>query len=339
MDFYQPNYLYLILLTVPILFIFLIYVRWTKKVRKKVFNDINFTRVVPEFSTNNKIVHFSIRMFVLILLIVSLSGPRIGTKIKTIKREGVDLIYMIDVSKSMLVEDIAPNRILKAKQIVSKSIDNLVSDRIGIIVYAGQAYPMMPLTFDYSMAKLLIKSIDTDVVPSQGTDIGSALNMASNFFDDNKKSKIIFLLTDGEDHELNFENELNSLFENNIIISSINIGTKSGGPIPIAENGQKKYKKDRKNNVIISKASSEIISQISSKTKGSFIKTTNTDEAVDFILDNMDKLDKNFSDEQFFSDYEDQFQWFLGLALLLIVFDFFLTRKKIKFIAKIIDRK
>ena len=118
-----------------------------------------------------------------------MTGPRIGTELKTIKREGVDVIFSLDVSKSMLVEDVAPNRLLKSMQIISKSIDGLVSDRLGVIVYAGRAYPLMPLTFDYSMAKLLIKTIDTDIVPSQGTDLGSAIVLADSFFDDNQRSK------------------------------------------------------------------------------------------------------------------------------------------------------
>ena len=188
---------------------------------------------MPNYSSGLNILHFTLKLLAILFLVIALSGPRIGTKIKSIKREGVDVVFVLDVSKSMLVEDVAPNRLLKSLQIISKSIDKLVSDRVGIIVYAGQAYPLMPLSFDYSMAKLLIQTIDTDIVPSQGTDVNSALMLAESFFDQEEKSKILFIISDGEDHEGNYNSEIETMTTNNVIISSINIGTESGGPIPI----------------------------------------------------------------------------------------------------------
>ena len=338
MDFTQPHLLYLILLIIPLMILFGSYFVWKKNIISKTFNHNIFLQIAPNYSSGLNIVHFTLKLLAILFLVIALSGPRIGTKIKSIKREGVDVVFVLDVSKSMLVEDVAPNRLLKSLQIVSKSIDKLVSDRVGIIVYAGQAYPLMPLSFDYSMAKLLIQTIDTDIVPSQGTDVSSALMLAESFFDQEEKSKILFIISDGEDHEGNYNSEIETLTSNNIIISSINIGTESGGPIPIRNNGKVNYKKDKNDNVIISKSNSKMLSSLASMSQGGFLKTMQTNDAVDFVLDNMASLDKSFSEEKFYSDYEDQYQWFLGFALLFIIIDFFLTRKKIKFIDKIIKR-
>ena len=338
MDFTQPKLLYLFFLIIPLIIIFGSYFFWKKNIISKTFNHNIFLQIAPNYSSGLNIFHFTLKLLAILFLVIALSGPRIGTKIKSIKREGVDVVFVLDVSKSMLVEDVAPNRLLKSLQIVSKSIDRLVSDRVGIIVYAGQAYPLMPLSFDYSMAKLLVQTIDTDIVPSQGTDVSSALMLAESFFDQEEKSKILFIISDGEDHEGNYNSEIETLTTNNVIISSINIGTESGGPIPIRNNGKLNYKKDKNDNVIISKSNSKMLSSLASMSKGGFLKTMQTNDAVDFVLDNMASLDKSFSEEKFYSDYEDQYQWFLGFALFFIVIDFFLTRKKIKFIDKIIKR-
>ena len=239
MDFSRPELLNLFFILIPILVLFFVYYNWQKNIVKKNFNPIIFSKINPRYSSSIKIIHFSLRVIVIILLIFSLSGPRIGTKLTTVKREGVDVIFALDVSKSMLVEDVAPNRLLKGIQIISKTIDQLVSDRMGLIVYAGQAYPLMPLSFDYSMAKLLIKTIDTDIVPSQGTDLGSAIVLADSFFDNKERSKILFIISDGEDHEGSYAKEIENFTDKNIVICSINIGTDSGGPIPIkTKNGE-----------------------------------------------------------------------------------------------------
>ena len=234
-------------------------------------------------------------------------------------------------------EDIAPNRLLKGIQIISKSIDELIADRMGLIVYAGQAYPLMPLSFDYSMARMLIKTIDSDIVPTQGTDLGSAILLADTYFDKDDRSKILFFISDGEDHEGNYSQEISALSKRNITICAINIGPEGGGPIPLDSNQSVNYKKDKNGNVVISKANSQVLKSIASTGNGNFIKTKNTNDAVQFIIDNMKDLDKSFEEEEIFSDYEDQFQWLLAMALFFIILDFILTKKKICFIKKLLS--
>tara|TARA_B100000579_G_scaffold438034_1_gene471163 strand:+ start:14477 stop:15493 length:1017 start_codon:yes stop_codon:yes gene_type:complete len=338
MDFTRPELLNLFFILPVILLVFYIYYLWQKDILEKKFNKMTFDKINPNHSVLLKLIHFLFRVIALMFLIVALVGPRIGTKLKIVNRDGVDVVFAIDVSKSMLVEDVAPNRILKTIQIVSKSIDRLVSDRVGMIVYAGEAYPLMPLSFDYSMAKLLLKTIDTDIVQMQGTDVASAISLSNSFFDKEERSSIIFIISDGEDHEANYEEEIQMLSKKNTIVCAINIGTESGGPIPIKKGGVVNYKKDQKGDVVISKSDSKSLREIASSSNGSFIKTQNTNDAIDFIFNNMMGLDKSSEEEEVYSDYEDQFQWFLGFALLFILIDLILTQKKTNFIRQIVKK-
>ena len=338
MDFSKPELLNLFFVLLVVSLVFYIYYVWQKNIVEKKFNKQTFRQINSNYSSSLKIIHFFLRIVVLVFLIIALAGPRVGSKLITVKREGVDVVFAIDVSKSMLVSDIEPNRLLNSLQIVSKSIDRLVSDRIGIIVYAGEAIPLMPLSFDYSMAKLLVKTIDTDIVKMQGTDIASVISESNKFFNNEERSKIIFIISDGEDHEANYETEIQSLSQKKTIISTINIGTTSGGPIPIKSGNSVNYKKDKNNQVVISRSNSKVLSAIASSFNGSFIKTSDINDAVDFIFNNMQGLDKNFEEEEVYSDYEQQFQWFLAFGLLFILIDLILTQKKINFINQIIRK-
>ena len=336
MEFVKIELLNLLWIIVPLCVLFLVYYSWQKNIIEQKFDYLTFSKINPNYSSVMKILHFLMKVFVILLLVISLAGPKLGTKLTTVKREGVDVMFALDVSKSMLVEDVAPSRLLKSIQIISKAIDNLVADRLGLIVYAGEAYPLMPLTFDYSMAKLLVNTIDTDIVSSQGTDLGSAISLASSFFNNDQRSKILFIISDGEDHQDNYDEQLNQLSNQSIIVCSINIGTRSGGPIPIKSNGNVNYKLDNSGEVVISKSNSEILRKISSLGGGEFIKTQNTDKATSFIIENIKLLDKTLQEEKVYSEYEHQFQWFLCVALLFILIDLILTNKRINFIDKII---
>ena len=338
MDFSKPELLNLFFIAIVLLLVFYIYYLWQQNIVDNQFNKKTFPKINPQYSSLIKIIHFIIRIFALTCIIIALAGPRIGTKLKKVTREGVDVVFALDVSKSMLVEDVAPSRLLKSIQILSKTIDRLISDRLGIIVYAGQAYPLMPLSFDYSMAKLLIKTINTDIVNMQGTDVSSAILLSDSFFDNKERSKIIFIISDGEDHEINDYDKIENLLNNNTVICAINIGTESGGPIPIKSKGQLIYKKDKNGEVVISKSSSKALESIAAVYNGSFIKTKDTQDVVDFIFKNMQALDKTSEEEQMYSDYEDQFQWFLGFALLFMIVDLILSQKKINFIRQIINK-
>tara|TARA_B100000530_G_C15924913_1_gene474589 strand:- start:1367 stop:2383 length:1017 start_codon:yes stop_codon:yes gene_type:complete len=338
MDFARPELLNLFFILLVVILVFYIYYTWQKEILDTKFNQKTFQKINPHYSVFLKGIHFLFRILTLVFLIISLAGPRIGTKIKTVNREGVDIVFALDVSKSMLVEDVAPNRLLKSLQIVSKTIDGLVSDRVGMIVYAGEAYPLMPLSFDYSMAKLLLKTIDTDIVQTQGTDVSSALSLSNSFFDNKERSRIIFIISDGEDHQGDYDDAIKNISNNNTIVCAINIGSDSGGPIPVKKGNSINYKKDKSGEVVISKSDIKTLKLIASSCNGSFMKTQNTNDAIEFIFNNMASLDKSSEEEELYSDYEDQFQWFLGIALFFLIIDLILTEKKTNFIRQIIKK-
>ncbi|MDZ7845379.1 MAG: VWA domain-containing protein [Owenweeksia sp.] len=269
-------------------------------------------------------------LLIICALGLALVNPRVGTRLETVKREGVDLVFALDVSKSMLAEDIRPNRLEKARQIISRTLDKLVSDRVGIIIYAGRAYPQLPITTDYGAARLFLKGVSTDIIPSQGTAIAEAIELATEYYDDQEqKNRVLVLLTDGEDHEEGFLEAARQANDKDIRIISLGIGTKRGAPLPELRNGrQVGYKKNARDEIVISKLEADILRDIASETGGSYRDARSTREAVNHILDTIEKMEKKEFEAQLYADYEDQFQWFLGMALLLLVIDSFILERK-----------
>ena len=270
-------------------------------------------------------------------LIFALINPKVGTQLKTIKRQGVDIVFALDVSKSMLAEDIAPNRLEKAKQIISKIIDKLGGDRVGIIIYAGNAYPLLPITTDHAAAKMFLQNANPNTVSSQGTAINEALRLSKTFFDDESQTnRFLFIVSDGEDHKKNSENIAKEALKEGIKTFTIGVGTTKGGPIPMKRNGKfLGYKKDNKDEVVITQLHDETLKQIAKKGDGKYIYGNNTSKTVDFIEELLNDAEKKEFETKQFSDYKDQFQWFVALGLLFLVLDVFLLNKKTKWIQKL----
>jgi len=263
-------------------------------------------------------------------LSVALVNPKIGTKLETVRSQGVDIVFAVDVSKSMLAEDIAPNRLEKSKQLVTQIINNLASDRVGIIAYAGKAFPQLPITTDYASAKMFLQNMNTDMLSSQGTAISEAIELAKTYYDDEQQTnKILILITDGEDHAgdvLNIAEEAN---EEGIQIISVGVGTTKGGPIPIKRNGVvMNYKKDNQGETVITRLDESTLKAIADRVQGVYIQGNNTGEVVDNIKDILEKTDKTEYESKQIADFKDQFQWFLALAIFLLVVDIFLLERK-----------
>ncbi len=321
-----------------VLGLYLYYKIWKKK-REKQYADLHLW---DQLSTNKSSRKVKLKLVSLLLilsaLIVALVNPLIGSKLKTVKREGVDIVFAIDVSKSMLAEDILPNRLEKSKRIVSELLNELVSDRIGIVVYAGNAYPQLPLTTDYSSAKLFLKGVDSDLVPRQGTDLGSAIDLSLEYFKNvtGKKNQCILVFSDGEDHEEGTIEAAKRASEKGVIVNTIGVGTLAGKPIPIRKNGEViGYKKDRDDQVVVTKLDAEVLQKIAALGDGSFISGADTEDAVENIKDFLRDMEKSESETEQFSDYEDQFQWFLGLALIILFLEMLLSDSKTKWIRKL----
>ena len=333
----EISFIYLGLVIPILLLVYLIFRRWQKKSISKYFdtNTINF--LSPEISKSKPLLKFIIISIALLMLVISLVNPKIGTELKTVKREGVDIVFAIDVSKSMLAEDIAPNRIIKSKRIVSELLNNLGSDRVGIIAYASTAIPVLPITTDFSSARMFLESLNTDMLSSQGTSIAEAINLSKNYFnDENQTNRVLCVISDGEDHE-NQNNNLSDIAkESGITIISIGVGSKNGAPIPIKENNiVKSYKKDERGEVVITKLNENMLNDMATQTGGIYFKGDNTSLVVNSIVDELKEMDKQEFESKQFVSFKDQFQWFLFVGLFLIILDVVVFERKTYWIDKL----
>ena len=320
-----------------LLMLFLLVAFWKRK-KQKEFSERNLLeKLSPEISPFKSTLKMLVVLMALALLVIALVNPKIGTQLKTIKREGVDIVFALDVSRSMLAEDIAPNRLEKSKQIISKIIDKLGSDRVGIIIYAGNAYPLLPITTDQAAAKMFLQNADPDMVSSQGTAINEALKLAKSFYDDDEQTnRFLFIVSDGEDHEENVSYITDEATKEGIKIFSIGVGTSQGVPIPLKRNGVLiGYKKDREGETVITRLNEQTLQKIASDGDGEYIVGNNTSKTVDYIEELLLKADKKEFETKQFSDFKDQFQWFIGLGILFLVIDALMFSKKTKWIQKL----
>ncbi|RMA66134.1 VWA domain-containing protein [Ulvibacter antarcticus] len=333
----QPIYFYVLIAIPVVVVLFLLVVVWKNRTQTK-FADYT---LLKKLSPNRSVFKSVLKVLVVCLAIACMSfalvNPKIGTKLETVKREGVDVVFAIDVSKSMLAEDIAPNRIEKSKQLVSQIINSLAGDRIGIIGYAGSAFPQVPITTDFSSAKLFLSGMNTDMVSSQGTAINEAIRMAQTYYNDEEQTnRVLFLVSDGEDHEGNVAAIASEANKMGIRIFTIGVGTLQGAPIPLKRNGVlQSYKRDQNNEQVITRLGEETLKEIANAADGEYINGTNTKEVVDKVRDILNGMDKKEFDSKQFTDFKDQFQWFLGGALFLLIIDLLLLERKTAWLKKL----
>jgi Ca-activated chloride channel homolog len=325
-------YLYALGLIPVFIVIYFIMSIWRKKALKS-YGDLNvISRLFPDVSNAKRITKFILFSFAFAFLIVGIVNPQIGTKLEEVKRKGADIMICLDVSNSMKAEDLQPNRLEKSKQAISKLVDKLEGDRIGIIVFGGEAYVQLPITTDYSAAKLFLQSINTDMIPTQGTDIGKAIDLAvESFGKDEGKNKAIVIITDGENHEEDAIKAAEAAAEKNISIHTIGMGSENGAPIPVYKgNVQEGFKKDKEGNTVITKLNDQTLKEIASAGNGIYVRATNSDAGLNNVLEELDKLEKKQFDSKMFSDYEDRFQWFIAAAFILFLIEIFISERKSK---------
>jgi Ca-activated chloride channel family protein len=243
----------------------------------------------------------------------------------------------MDVSKSMLCEDVAPSRLEKSKQIVSQIINQLGSDRIGIVAYAGSAFPVLPITTDYSVAKMFMQSMGPGLVSSQGTSLDEAIKLSGTYFDDKSKtSKLLILISDGEDHSEGAEAAAEEAKKMGIKIITIGLGTVKGGTIPLKRNGiVESYQRDNDGEVVITKLNEAGLTTIAKITGGGYVNGNNTKEVLEYIKNTLDKIQKTEFEATEMADFQSQFQWFLGIAFVLLYMDIFFLEKKTKWVKKL----
>ncbi len=334
----EKIYFYLLLIIPIMIVIFVALQIWKKRTQRKFADLALLKRLTPSRSSFKSTLKLAFLLVGLSFLILGLVNPKIGTKLETVKREGVDIVFALDVSKSMLAEDIAPNRLEKAKRLVSEIINQLGSDRIGIIAYAGQAFPQLPITTDYGAAKMFLQSMNTDMLSSQGTAINEAINLATTYYDDEEQTnRVLFIISDGEDHSEGTTIEaVETAVDNGIRIFTIGVGQSKGAPIPLKRNGVvQSLKKDAQGEVVITKLNEEILKEIANEGNGEYINGSNTDTAIEFIKEQLNQIDKTEFEAKQFAEYKDQFQWFLGIGLFFLFMDIFLLERKTKWLKKL----
>lgn len=333
----EKIYLYFLAVIPIIALLFLINLYWKRK-KQREFGDVGLVKKLsPEKSVFKPVLKIVILLLSLTCLIIALANPKIGTKMETVKREGIDVVFAIDVSKSMLAEDMAPNRLDKTKQIVSQIINQLGSDRIGMVAYAGSAFPVLPITTDYGVAKMYLQGMNTDMVSSQGTSLEEAIKLSANYFDKgNATNKLIILISDGEDHSDGVEGAIEEALKIKAKVITIGVGTEKGGPIPIKRNGViENFKRDQNDEVVVTKMNPEILKQIGKSTKGGYVYGGNTKEVLDYVKNALDNIEKTEFETTQVADFQPQFQWFLGIAFALLFIDVFMLERKTGWISKL----
>lgn len=333
----EEKYFWLLLI-IPVLVLFyaVLYI-WKKRKQREFAHPEMLKQLSPEKSWFKPALKFGLLLAVFVLMIIALVNPKIGTKMETVTREGVDIVFAIDVSKSMEAEDIAPNRLEKSKQLVTQIINNLGSDRVGIIAYAGSAFPQLPITTDYAAARMFLQAMNTDMVSSQGTAIKDAIELAKTYYNpDEPTSKVLILISDGEDHLGEVEAITKEAAAQGIRIFTIGVGSERGGPIPIKRGGiTQSYKKDLNGETVITRMDEAILKEIAAATNGEYVRGNVTTEVTDKVSDFLRNLDQTEFEARQFADYQSQFQWFLGLAFLLLLADIFLLERKTAWVKKL----
>jgi Ca-activated chloride channel family protein len=333
----QPIYFYVLFALPVIIAVYLLVVLWKKRAQRSFANNTLLDLLSPSKSIFKGSLKLVLALLVLACMSLALVNPKVGTKLETVKREGVDVVFALDVSTSMLAEDIAPNRLEKSKQLVRQIINTLAGDRIGIIGYAGSAFPQVPITTDFSSARLFLSGMNTNMVSSQGTAMTQAIEMAETYYNDiEQKNRVLFLISDGEDHQGDYASIAAQANEKGIKIYTIGVGTTAGARIPIKRGGVvQSYKRDKDNQVVITKLNKKTLQEIAQAANGEYLDGSNTKELVEQVQNILAGMDKKEFDAKQFSDFKDQFQWFLAGALLFLLLDVLLLERKTKWINKL----
>jgi len=339
--FANPEYLHALYIIPVIIVLYWLYRKNRTKLLER-FSERKLHNILfPSFSGLKNTVKFGLVIISLIFLIIAAANPQVGTKMEEVKQTGIDVFILLDVSNSMRAEDIKPNRLEKAKFQIGSLINRLRGDRIGLIIFAGDAYVQIPLTTDYSAANLFLSAVDFNSVPSQGTAIGPAVSLALKSFDKSAPTeKVIIIITDGEDHEGDINSVVTEANNAGVRIFTIGLGSTGGSPIPIynPRGEQTGFKKDNEGNIILTKLDEETLKQIASSANGEYYRGSNYEDHLDKIYEELSELEKAEFGVKKVTDYEDRFYYFLAPAIILLLFEFFLSERKTKWFNNIISR-
>lgn len=334
--FHNPEYLYLLLL-VPVLLIFMIInARLRSKKIKTAGDEALIKKMMPGFSSYRVNFKSFLQLLAVTLAVFILARPQFGSKLEEIKREGVEVIIALDVSNSMMAEDIQPNRLERAKQAISTLVDRLREDKIGLIVFAGDAYTQIPVTTDYVSAKMFLSSISPGIVPKQGTSLESAIDLGINSFSPKMEdSRALVIITDGENHEGRVMEAVERANEKGVVIHTIGIGSSTGVPVPVTNQGRKDYLKDNEGNTVITKLDEEVLKQIAFSSGGKYVKASNTNIGLNSIFNEISSMKTQELEGTMYTEYDDQFQVIAALVLLVLLADILIMERRNRKLSKI----
>jgi Ca-activated chloride channel family protein len=332
--FSNPEYLYLLLVIPAFVGLFWYSIRLQKQWISSfgVFQTV--LKLIPGHSFKRLWIKFAIAAVAYSLIIFSLAGPQVGAKLTEVKRKGMEMIIALDVSNSMLAQDIKPSRIERAKQAISQLIDRFSNDRIGLIVFAGDAYIQLPVTNDYASAKLFLSSINPGMVPKQGTAIGRAIELAANSFSFNSSTgKVIVVISDGENHTDDPLEAAKMAADNGIAIYTIGIGSPEGAPIPIGNNQE--FLKDNEGKVVITRLDEEMLTKIAVTANGKYVRATNTQFGLLPIYEALKKVDRKEIKDKIYTEFNEQFQYLLAIAVVLLIAEILILERRTSLLSRV----
>ncbi len=335
--FEHTTYLYL-LAAIPILLMLFLLARYYRKRAIRKFGDLPvMQRLIPEYSAIRPVIKATLILLGTLFLILGIANPQMGNKLETVKREGVEIMIALDISNSMMAEDIKPNRLEQAKLAIGQLIKRLKNDKLGLVVFAGQAYVQLPLTTDYSAARMFLNGVNTNTIPVQGTAIGAAIELSLESFDpDTEGNKALVIISDGENHEDDAVELAQQAQEQGIQVHTIGIGSAEGVPIPVYNRyGQKDFRRDREGNVVITKLNEQMMQQIAAGGGGTFVKATNVTAALKLVFEKINELEKQEFGTAKVADYDSWFQIPLALALVFLILEFFILPRKNRILSKV----
>lgn len=332
--FANPEFLYLLFILPVLLAVYVYAYLQKRKAIKRLGNPEILSQLMPEVSPKRQFLKFWFILGAVAAIIFVIAGPQFGSKLETVKRQGVEIMVCLDVSNSMLAEDVSPNRLEKSKQMLSKLTDGFTDDKVGLIVFAGDAFTQLPITSDYISAKMFLTSINPSMVSAQGTSIGAAINLAARSFTPNETSdKTIVLITDGENHEDDAIGAASAAAEKGIHVNIVGIGLPKGGPIPLQ--GTNNYMKDKDGNVVITMLNEQMCQEIAAAGKGMYVRADNTNSALKALQKEIDKMKKTELDSKVYSEYDEQFQLVAWIALFLLIVELLIFDRKNRIFRKV----
>ena len=328
--FENPEYLYAFAVLPVLLFLFLVYLKWKKRATSRLGETKLLQSLMPDTSKYRSSIKFGLKLLALALLFIGWANPQWGSKKEEVKRKSVDVLLALDISTSMFAQDIPPNRLERAKRFAEGLVEKLKGERIGLVLFAGSAYLQMPVTTDYAAAKLFVRSANPDLAGTQGTAISEAIGLARRTFDEDDGShKALIIITDGEDHDGDANEEAAAARDDGIFLFTVGVGTSNGSFIPINVRGREDYKRDNTGQPVRSKLNEEMLREVAESGDGSYFHISEGNAVAEGLKNRIEQMEKRELEVRSFTEYNSYFQYFVAAGLLLLIIEFLISYRRV----------